>query len=400
MLSSVALLLLFPLTAAAQTANGEPPPNVRMRIGPLFVNPTLALTNAGRDTNVFNDATNPKDDFTVTITPATDLWMRVGPSWLQSNIKEDLIWYQHYASERSANNSYAVRWVVPLNRLTLTPTFTYTNTRDRPSYEIDTRAERLDMEYGGMAEYRLFTKTFVALEARRQTTDFAQGSLYNGTDLHDELNRTGDAAIIDIRHQLTPLTAIVLSGALSDDRFPNDPLRNSDSRSVAAVIRFDPAALIKGSASFGYRDFKPRSPSLPAFSGATLNVNLNYVLLGITKFTITAVRDVQYSYDITQPYYLQTGAAASITQQVFGPVDVAVRGGQRQLQYRDRAGAVVAFANRVDTSLTYGGGIGYHLGRDMRIGVNADHTQRDSPELDHQFRGWTYGVSVTYGSGS
>jgi hypothetical protein len=326
--------------------------------------------------------------------------MRVGPSWIQSNIREDLVWYQHFASERSANNSYAVRWVVPLNRLTLIPNFGYTNTRDRPSYEIDTRAERLETLYGGTAEYRLFTKTFVAIQGRRQTTDFAQGSIYNGADLHDELNRTGSAAILDIRHQLTPLTAIVLSGAVSEDRFPNDPLRDSDSRSVAGVIRFDPAALIKGSASFGFRDFKPRSSALPPYTGATLDVNLNYVLLGITKFAIAAQRDVQYSYDINQPYYLQTGAAASVTQQIFGPVDIAVRGGQRQLQYRDRAGAVVQFANRVDTALTWGGGIGYHLGRDMRIGINADHTQRDSPELDHQFRGWTYGVSVTYASGS
>ena len=98
---------------------------------------------------------------------------------------------------------------------------------------------------------------------------------------------------------------------------------------MAAVIRFDPAALIKGSASFGYRDFKPRSPSIPAYTGATLNVNLNYVLLGVTKFGVTAARDVQYSYDINEPYYLQTGASASVTQQIFGPVDVAARGGQR-----------------------------------------------------------------------
>ena len=44
----------------------------------------MALSNAGTDTNVFNEATDPKKDFTVTVTPATDLWLRLGPSWLQA----------------------------------------------------------------------------------------------------------------------------------------------------------------------------------------------------------------------------------------------------------------------------------------------------------------------------
>ena len=98
-------VVLTPLAASAQSVSG-PPANVRMRIGPLFVNPTLALSNAGRDTNVFNDAKNPKEDVTITITPATDLWLRVGPSWVQGNIREDIVWFQKFASERSANNSY------------------------------------------------------------------------------------------------------------------------------------------------------------------------------------------------------------------------------------------------------------------------------------------------------
>ena len=36
-------------------------------------------------------------------------------------IKEDIVWFQKFASERSANNAYAVKWVVPLNRLSITP---------------------------------------------------------------------------------------------------------------------------------------------------------------------------------------------------------------------------------------------------------------------------------------
>src|SRR5215471_19798646 len=99
----------------------DDPENVRMRIGPVMLNPTIALTNLGVDNNVFNepDDQNPKEDFTFTVTPASDVWLRMGSTWLTATIKEDLVWYQKYSSERTANTFYNGSWRVPLNRLVL-----------------------------------------------------------------------------------------------------------------------------------------------------------------------------------------------------------------------------------------------------------------------------------------
>jgi hypothetical protein len=393
-------LVFAPAVAFGQSSNGEPPANVRMHIGPLYVNPTLALTNAGRDTNVFNDATNPQSDFTVTITPATDLWLRVGPSWVQSNIREDIVWFNRFAGERSANNSYQVKWIVPLNRLTITPIWTYTNTRERPGFEIDARAERTENSYGGVLEYRLLSKTFVGVDGRRTVTDFDQAATFLGTNLHAELNRTGTSAAVTLRHQLTPLTAFVVGVTDLQDRFDFDRLRNSETRLVTGGIRFDPAALIKGSASFGYEEFKPASSDVSGYKGSSAAVDLNYVLVGVTKFSVQATRNVQYSYDVNQPYYVLTGGTASISQQIFGPLDIVVRGGLQRLEYRDRVGAIVPVADRVDHQTSYGGGIGYHLGRDTRIGVNIDQSRRDSAVSSRQYKGLVYGVAVTYTSSS
>ncbi len=387
-----------PVAANAQTKTGEPPPDVRVRIGPLFLNPTLNLSNAGRDTNVFNAPTNPQEDFTVTITPAADIWLRFGPTWLQSNVHEDLVWFQKFANERSANNSYSAKWTVPLNRVTATPQWAYTNTRERPGFEIDARAEHTEMTYGGTLDYRLLTKTYVGVEAHRTETTFAEGTMFLGADLSTELNRTVTIGTLNIRHDLTPLTSINLSGSVEQDRFEFDPLRNADSRGIAATVRFDPAALIKGSATIGYRDFKPASPDVPAYEGSTLGVDLTYVLLGVTRFAFNATRDVQYSFDVNQPYYLLTGGGGSIGQQIFGPIDVVVRGALRRLEYRDRLGAPVAVANREDRVVTYGGGVGYHLGRETRIALNVDHSRRESEVSTRQYMGWTYGVAVTYGT--
>src|SRR5215470_13403090 len=109
-----AALLLWCVAPAAALAQPEPPSNVRIHIGPLFVNPTLALTNAGVDTNVFNEATvdSPKEDFTLTVTPAANMWLRLGRSWWNAEVREDLVYYQKYASERSVNSHYKISWMI------------------------------------------------------------------------------------------------------------------------------------------------------------------------------------------------------------------------------------------------------------------------------------------------
>jgi len=121
------------------------------------------------------------------------------------------------------------------------------------------------------------------------------------------------------------------------------------------------------------------------------------VLLGITKFAVNGTRDIQYSYDIDQPYYLQTGINLEITQQIAGPLEAVGRAGTARLVYQDRTDAIVAVSNRVDHVETYGGGLGYRVGPDTRIGINIDQYEGLSPVIGRQYKGLRYGVSVTYG---
>ena len=95
--AALALAVLVAPASSAQTTDGGPDPaTVRVRIGPLWMNPTISLPNIGIDTNVFNDPPNvaPKRDFTITVSPKTDLWLRMGRTWLSGAIAEDIVWYQ------------------------------------------------------------------------------------------------------------------------------------------------------------------------------------------------------------------------------------------------------------------------------------------------------------------
>lgn len=395
------LWMLIPAGVLAQSSNpGAPPPTVRVHAGPLFLNPTLALTNIGIDDNVFNDpeSGNPQRDFTMTVMPAADLWLRFGPTWINGAVREDLIYYKEFASERSANTNVRFNWTIPLNRVILNPGITYINTRERPGFEIDTRARRTEVGYNGTIEVRVGAKTYLGVRGDRRTTNFDEDAEFDGTNLRDELNRTLTESAATVRFQATPLTSINVDFTREQDRFEFSPDRDTDSTLITAGLKFDPAALLKGAATFGYRDFRPLSPAVPAYQGTTVNVDLSYVPLETTRLTVTVVRDVQYSYDATQPYYLQTGATGSITQQIFGPMDVVGRIGAHRLQYRDQAGAAVANPDRVDHVSDYGVGVGYHLGRDLRVGFNIDKQQRESPVDAKQYNGLRYGFAVTYGS--
>jgi hypothetical protein len=394
-----ALTIASAVPASSQSVDGPDPAKVRVRMGPLWMNPTVSLTNFGIDDNVFNEPVDksPKRDLTFTLTPTTELWLRTGPGWVSGTIREELIWYQTYATERAANSSYRLGWRVPLNRLAFDVGTNYANERDRPGFEIDARSLRTETKFNGSVEYRALSKTWIGVRADREQVDFDKDATFFTTNLHNELNHSTTTEGVVVRHQLTPLTSVSLTASRTQDRFDFSSLRDSDSRAIAMNVAFDPFALIKGSATLGYRDFQPRSTGLEDYRGLTALADLSYSAFGTTRFSLRAMRDVQYSYDVNQPYYLQTGFDASVAQQIFGPFDVVGRAGLQSLAYRDRAGAVVEVADRVDHVHTYGVGIGYHLGRDLRLGFNLDQTRRSSEVADRQYSGLKFGTAVTYG---
>ena len=120
---------------------------MRVRIGPLWMKPSVALTNLGVDNNVFNDETDPKKISRSRCRRELDLWLRAGRTWLHGTIVEDMVWYQRYSSERAGNGSYSANWIVPLNRLTMNVGGMWLNTKQRQDFEIDERAYRNETGY-------------------------------------------------------------------------------------------------------------------------------------------------------------------------------------------------------------------------------------------------------------
>ncbi|HEV3062220.1 MAG TPA: outer membrane beta-barrel protein [Vicinamibacterales bacterium] len=401
-LAGVALPALLTVLLASKTSAQIVEPDTsrsRVRLGPVLLNPTVDLSNLGVDTNVFNDPSGQeRRDFTFTLSPKTDAWMKLGPTWVTGNVREDLLWYETYASERAANTTANGAWIIPLNRLSFSVGAGIVSARDRPGFEIDARVPRREVVYNGAVEARVGARTHFGAQGSRRRITFSDDAMFLGASLKTELNRVTTTGSLTVRHELTPLTSVTVDVGRSEDRFEFSSLRDSNSTTAGVSVAFDPSALIKGTARVGYRDFEPLSAGVPSFKGTTAAVDLSYVLLGATKFGVQLTRDVQFSYDANQPYYVQSGIAGSVTQQIYGPLDVMAGAGLYDLAYRTLPGVPNLLADRTDTNRSYNGGVGYHLSPDVRVGVKAEKLWRDSQVDGRQYKGYRIGMTLTYGT--
>src|SRR5439155_17781756 len=198
------------------------------------------------------DQLTPKRDFTITFQPKTDWWLRIGRTWLVGTVTEALVYYNTYASERSVNGFYKLGWLVPKTRFTFRADGSYLTTRERPGFEIDARSQRYEMGVDGNLEIRVLSKTFIGIRGLRQRIDYDKAAVFLNQNLQFELNRTVTTGALTLRHELTPLTSLILDVGKEEDRFEFSPLRDSDSTQIVAGVKFDPYALLKGSATFGY----------------------------------------------------------------------------------------------------------------------------------------------------
>lgn len=397
--AALALLLAAPEHARAQT--GPPPMDgweaSRWRFGPLAVTPRVELENLGWDSNVFNDTVDPKSDFTTTVSAPIDWWLRLGRARLHGVDTFEGVYFATYTKQGGFNQRHELTFLVPLNRVRPYVGGSYLSTNERPGYEINERIRRT--EAGGLAGavVRLAARLDLDISGRQTTYRYEEeedASIYYSETLDRRIENYG----AQLRYKATALTTLTLLGDRVRERYTEAVDRDNDGFRILPGVEFDPAALIKGKAQVGYRSLNTRTPGMPDFSGLVANLELSYVLLGATRFTVGASRDIHFSYSITEPFYIQPGFTLAVTQQVAGPWDVQARGGWYKLDYQraETGGGEAATPDRVDRYETYGGGIGYRVGRDIRVGLNLDYVRRESVLPGQSYDGLRGGVAATY----
>lgn len=403
-ISMFAAFCAVPAAAQINTLQADNPrENARLNVGPLYVTPAIQLTELGLDTNVFNTPIVQLKDFTFTVRPSAQVWMPIARRALvKANAGADLVWYQKYGSERSIDPMLTVRGEAYLRRFTLFADNTFSHTRQRPgdNLEIDARSRVLSNVLRAGVDLRLTPKASLELHGRWSAVDWDADDSLLGGSLEETLNRNTAGFGAVVRYRLSVLTTLELFGERFEERFPLSPERDGDNVRIMLGIRFEPRALISGYARVGVRHLNPIDETvLPEFKGLASDIGLSYTVLGSTTIGVTQTRDILYSFELTQPYYVDTGLGLRIRRALGRAFDVEGTLSRHALAYKDLVGEPRPVSpGRVDIIWNYGGSLGYRLGRSGRIGFGATYWKRRSAaRASREYDGLRVGTTASYG---
>lgn len=180
--------LLHAAPARAQDQTPEPVETMPIHFGPLGLHPSLSIANVGSDSNVFNDAGNPQQDFTATIVPRLVARLRGGRFVLSYGSAADLVYYKKFTSERSVNASTDVRLDANFGRLQPYVSAGWVDTKDRLNAEVDVRTPRTQRTVVAGVRSLIASRTAVVVSARRFSLDFDDDAQFRGVDLARTLN--------------------------------------------------------------------------------------------------------------------------------------------------------------------------------------------------------------------
>ena len=389
--------VLAPVAAAAQTYPAPPDTSegARVRMGPVFVRPALIIRDVGLDSNVFNESGTPQEDFSATAGAKVDVGVRLNRVVASYKSTYEYVYFENFAAERGSNRGSEGRVDFLLGRIRPHVFGSILDSHERPNTEIDARARRRESGYGEGVGALLFPRTSVTAEYRRTAARYADDEFFRGVPLADALNVATETVAGGVELELTPLTAIGFNVEQNRDRFQRTPGRDADTRRYGATVTFQPGALISGRVQVGYRAFQPRGEQIPPMEGVAAAVALAYSFRDQSRVALTLDHDLRYSFAELTPYYLSTAGRLTVTQRIYGPLDIQAIGGADRLAYEPRTDA--PDAGRRDTLRTVGGGVGYRFGERSRLGLNVEQTERSSPAAERRYTRRRILASLTYG---
>ena len=384
--------LLMPSTVAAQQPP-DAPETALFHFGPLSMTPKIGIRNVGIDTNVFNTPVAPVQDVTGTIAPALDAWLRAGRALISSRTTTEWVMYREAVTERSFNAGENVRIDVDLARVTPRMSAQYLNTRQRPNDEIDVRVQQLNAGGGLGATVHAGSRLTFDVDATRMRFDYADGE-YGDPEVALALNRDSASAGVVTKYDLTSLTSLALRVDTIQDRFVYSRQRDGNSLRVMPGVTFRPFALISGSAFVGVRRLRTLDSSVPDYTGPVAAVELKYTALDMLRIIGQVKRDIDYSLELIQPFFVSTSVGVEVTQVLGLNWDVVGRLRRGSLAYPRTAPDV---AERIDYVNDFGAGLGRRIADVYRLGFDVDYTRRRSSLVTHTYEGVRVGGSFTYG---
>jgi hypothetical protein len=393
------LTVLVAMVAAALPSTVYAQQEPRFVSGPLTWTPVFQLREAGIDSNVFNAASDPREDNVGIASSQLDSALTLGVLQASTQGSLDYQYFERYKSERGLNRRVSTHVEFPVTRFSPTATLSWAHVKERSGNEIDIRAPRTDWGYALGIQAKVTPRIAVTATGGKLSSRYERGLVFRGVELASQLDRETLLGSLSTRVTLTPLTSLMLDASVGRDRFPFRPDVATDNIRGTVGVEFAPDAVIRGKASIGYHSLQPHrravsDGSMAAFDGITSATELGYTLLGVTRFGGRFSRDSNYSISTTNSIYVSTAGGLDIFQRLVGPIDLNLRASREQLKYRETELA----SGHTDFADVVGGGLSITVGSGATVALLYENSQRRStagPQFEYTRR--RLYTTVTYG---
>ncbi len=188
------------------------------------------------------------------------------------------------------------------------------------------------------------------------------------------------------------------------ERFTYDAARDRDSVMVMPGVELKPRALVSGQAYVGYRWMTAKDPTrMPDFSGIVAHLGLSLRAGQATRINTGYDRDIVGASSAAEPYFVDNSVRLSVTHAVPHGIDFVLQAERHPYDFTEFYGVMVGpvapppvVPPRQDRTYVFGAGVGYRMGRNMRIGIHGTRTERYS-NRDRDFRDLAVSTDVIYG---
>jgi hypothetical protein len=403
-----AFVLAFAASASAQYNKTEPPTKTPFRLGPLRLSPKLELVNAGRDTNVLLDPTDPLSDRSVVVRGTLGGFMPVrrrirlfGEGWL------DWSYYRSLSSETSLDPGGQGRAEVDLGPFTLIGGGGALQARQLYSIDIDQRILRQERWGNVGAEWRVSRRFVVSggAEERSYRYDPSVGTLGSGSlRTAAALDRNNTTGTMALQYTLTSMTKLVATEDVIQDEFAISAPGLSTTRSyrTLAGVELGEKAFISGRFLAGMRNFPASSAgSLPSYSGPAFTGTLALPLFNRLRLAGTFLRDVFVSAQAVRTAEERARNTYVLTSlQGTADIDLPLELiGRATVGYSDASYLLPALVSGVpfpheEHLYTVGGGLLRRFSDSVRVGGTATYYRRVSTIPGNSYDRWVYGISA------
>lgn len=379
LLIAIAVVAALVSAREARAQEGFILPSTRVVMaGPISLYPQIAVREVGSDSNVYLDSSDPRSDLISALTPRLYAVVPIRNTRFIGTATGDLVYYRTHADQRSLTMVLEGRYEFSSQGFRPFVEMGFASRGDRVGFEIDTRARHTQTVVMAGTDIDVTAMTALTAWVGRSATKYDEDQEYLSFMLADQLNHSRETAAAGARFRVTPLTTLLFAAEFERDRFELAPLRNADSFRIGPALAIDSGAALTGNAKVGLRRYTPRYPTVAPYRGFVGNARLHYALPDTLKLELEANRDLSYSYDELQPYYMESGARLTGTHRVLGPFEI-IGIAERRVVRSQRIGGR-SFDGRREVTTSFGGGMGIQMNRQMRCAFTYEHTTRVSTE--------------------